>query len=179
MNLRTFTLMMVLRGAKIDTLIHYLAKHYGSTLSKVTKLLKDIQDGQQVCSEYHEQSQTKTSVTLMSNLVWPNLLYSATLLKEIKLHSDLMSSSSLFAEHYTNKFKHRQIFYLPLFGQVEVQESINGLSRTITVNPLQASILLNFNNSSNCSLKALSEGHSTTPDMIKMCISPLIPEIMT
>ena len=157
MNIRTFFFIQLLNERenmpRLRWLFEYLHQNYGNTLSKVKKLLKDIEEGEAIWSDFKEQNNWKWSITLISNLVWPHLLFNMSLMKDIKIHPELLSTNEKFEELYMSKFKHRQIMFLPLFGNVEVLERTQGVARIINVNPLQASILLLFNKSESWDIK--------------------------
>ena len=181
MNIHTFFFVQTLAEnadlPRIHKLFEFLFKNYGNALSKVKRLLKDIKEGNSICEEYNEQKH-KVSITLISNLVWPNLLFNIVLLKEMRLHPSLLEINKGFEEFYMQKFKHRQLMFVPLFGVVEVQERTQGVARSITVNPLQASILMMFNTQDTVSLKSLTETFGASHENIKNWVSALVPEIL-
>ena len=181
MNIRTFFFIQVLTEnsniEKLQWLFEYLFKHFGNILSKVRKLLKDVTDGKKIWEEFNE-SQHKTSVTLISNFLWPHLLFNEILLKEMKIHPELRTFNSNFEDFYKEKFKHRQLVFLPVFGVVEILERTQGIARSIHVNPIQASILLLFNDKESITTEDLRQNLSIGEENLQKCIQPFIPDIL-
>jgi len=56
---------------------------------------------------------------------------------------------------------------LPLFGTVEMLERTQGLARSIHINPLQASILLIFNEKDTISINELKQLFNVSEENIK------------
>jgi hypothetical protein len=77
------------------SLFNYLHKNYGSALSKVKRLLKDLSQSPSIMESF-TPTNPKSSVTLVSNLVWPSQLYNPLLMKQIQLHPDLVDHHSYF-----------------------------------------------------------------------------------
>lgn len=181
MNLRTFFFIQVLSNShnidRLKWLFNYLFINYGNVMIKVKRLLCDIDDGQKVCEEYNKQG-NKQSTMLISNLVWPHLLFNMDLLKEIKLHPALTETTEAFTEHYKKKFQKRSLMYLPLFGTVELLDKTQEVTRSITVNPLQASILLIFNSKDDTNLKELTESFGISEDNLLKYLQPLLKDLL-
>jgi len=66
---------------------------------KLNKLLKEVGDGEKIWEEYNENSH-KISMKLISNHIWPHLLFDTILLQEIKLHPELNCFNNNFEEFY-------------------------------------------------------------------------------
>ncbi|CAI2387280.1 unnamed protein product [Moneuplotes crassus] len=180
-NIRTFYFIQILSENsdlnKLKWLFNYLFNYFGNTLSKIKKLLREVSDGANICEEY-KHTKHKASVVLVSNHSWPHLLFDMDLLKKVKIHPSLTNFNTEFETFYGDKFKHQKLMYLPLFGIVEVLDKSQGIARTINVNPLQASILMCYNDKDSLLISELEGLFCVDKKHINKCIAPFIPEIL-
>ena len=94
-------------------------------------------------------------------------------LQDFTLYPCFQSIQTTFSDFYSQKFTHRNIKLLNSLGQVHVSDK----GATLIVNPIQASILLHFNENSSTTLVTFILKGISESDLQKQ-IEPLTKDVL-